>query len=471
MQNWFASFALIAWPCLAIYLFATQRLSQAILWTVLGAQLALPAGASFKFEMIPTFDKSSIPNLCVLIGCLIVSKRPLRIVNKIGLTELLIVTFFVSPIITSQLNGDPIIVGEGVLPGVGLYDALSAAENSFIYVIPFFVGRQFLRTAEQNKEILYVLAMAGLIYSFPMLFEIRMSPNLQYWVFGFAPGGPGNFAMTVRGGGYRPMVFMGHGLIAAFFMMTTAVAATALWRARIRLHQIPLSAVTAYLSGVLMLCKSFGAALYGIVLIPIVRLASPRFQVRFAIVLVSIALVYPALRSSGLFPTQTVLVMVNSFSTDRAGSLKFRFDNEDNLLRRAFERPLFGWGRYGRNRVYNEDSGRDESITDGLWIITMGQYGLIGFLAQFGLLSLTVFRAARAFKLARSMNEAIFVAALSLILSINIVELLPNAGLFPWTWLLCGALLGRSESLQAQAVLQLRAQPVPKVLSSRASRA
>jgi hypothetical protein len=276
-----------------------------------------------------------------------------------------------------------------------------------------------------------------------------MSPNLQYWIYGFAAT---DFVMTARGGGYRPMVFMGHGLIASFFMMTTAVAATALWRARIQLYRLPSAGLTAYLSGILVLCKSFGALLYGILLIPVVRWTGPRFQMRLAVVLVSVALIFPALRSFNLFPTQALLQMVGPFSDDRAGSLKTRFDNEDKLLLRWSERPIFGWGRYGRNRVYNENSGTDESITDGLWILTLGQNGLFGFLAQFGLLSIGVFRAASAIRLTRSTADAIFIGAIALIVSINIVELIPNSGLFPWTWLLCGALLGRSEALRAEAI-------------------
>ena len=82
--------------------------------------------------------------------------------------------------------------------------------------------------------------------------------------------------------------------------------------------------------------------------------------------------------------------------TDRATSLKTRFDNEDLLLQRASQRFLFGWGRWGRARVYDEESGKDMSITDGRWIITIGQFGLFGFVAEFGLLILPVFRAASA---------------------------------------------------------------------------
>lgn len=453
MQNSFASFVLIAWPLLAIYLFATQSLGRAILWTLMAAQLALPVGAYFKFQMIPQFDKNSIPNLCVLIGCLLVAKQKLRIFNGLGLPELLIIAFVASPIITSQLNGDPIVFGERVLPGVGLYDALSAVENALIYVLPFFIGRQYLRDAEHSQEILCVLAIAGLLYSLPTLLEVRMSPNLQTWIYGFAAT---DFVMTARGGGYRPTVFMGHGLVESFFMMTTAVASAALWRARARLSQLPPAGVTVFLSGVLILCKSFGALLYGIILVPLVRWTGPRLQMRIAVFFVFIALLYPALRSFDLFPTASVLQVIYILSDERGRSLEFRFNNEDKLLERAFQRPVFGWGRYGRNRVYNEESGHDDSVTDGLWVLTIGQLGIVGFLAQFGLLSIGVFKAASAYKLSKSQQDVAFLSTIALITAANVVELIPNSGLLPWTWLLCGALLGRAEALQAEAAQQRR---------------
>ena len=55
----------------------------------------------------------------------------------------------IGPFITSELNGDIIYVGGNtILPGVGHYEALSAVVNQFIFLLPFFLGRQFLRNAE-----------------------------------------------------------------------------------------------------------------------------------------------------------------------------------------------------------------------------------------------------------------------------------------------------------------------------------
>jgi hypothetical protein len=90
-------------------------------------------------------------------------------------------------------------------------------------------------------------------------------------------------------------------------------------------------------------------------------------------------------------------------------------------------------------------------VTDGRWVITLGQFGLFGFVSEFGLLAMGVLSAAAALKFAQSKNEMIFLAALSLLVAINILDLLPNSGLEPWTWLMSGALLGRAEALRTVA--------------------
>jgi hypothetical protein len=81
--------------------------------------------------------------------------------------------------------------------------------------------------------------------------------------------------------------------------------------------------------------------------------------------------------------------------------------------------------------------------------VTFGQFGVVGFLAEFGLLALSVFRATSALKYVRSERDQAFLAGLALIVAINLIELLPNSTLTPWTWLLAGALLARAESCRA----------------------
>ena len=447
MQNWFATFALLSWPLFAVILYFVLPLNRATIWTILAAQLFLPVGAFLKYEMVPQFDKKTIPNLCILAGCLIVQRFtkavPLHLVAKF-----LLFVFLLGPIATSLLNGDPLFYGTRAVAGVGLYDAISTLESLCIDLIPFFIARRFLAQSDDTKEILRALVLAMLFYSVLLFFEMRFSPQLHNWVYGYNLA---EFLQSVREEGYRPMAFMGHGLLAAFFVATSLMASVAFWRARTPLINLPLSGPSLYLATLLIMCKSFGATLYATAVAPLIGLASPRSQMRIAVLLVSVCLLYPTLRSMDLFPTALTVDAANLVSTERADSLQFRFEHEDQLLTHAFRRPVLGWGRFGRSRVYDPQTGEDLSVTDGDWVITIGQFGFVGFFAKFGLFAFVVFRAASALKFLKSNQDRIFLCALTLILSINIVDLLPNAGLVPWTWLLVGALLGRADRILASA--------------------
>jgi hypothetical protein len=448
--------ALLAWPLVAVLLYKTRPLTQATLWTILGAYMLLPVDADIKIPMIPVLDKSSIPNLAALFGCMVICGRSIRFSKGFGLAELLVVTLMICPFITNELNNDPIPIGTLVLPGLGGYDAGSAVIAQAITLIPFFLGRQLLCNSTDTEEILRVLVIGGLIYSLFSIVEILFSPQLHIWIYGYYPGAGAWFAEQMRRGGFRPAVFMGHGLLVSFFICTTAVAAAAFWRTNTqvtRMVRLPASGIVAYLSLVLVLCKTVSSTIYGAILIPLVYFTKPKLQLSIAVLLVSMALLYPMLRFAGLVPTGAAVdLAATAINSERSESLEIRFDNEDALLQRASQRFLFGWGRYGRSNIYNEEGERTDA-TDGTWIITLGEFGLIGFLAEFGLLALPVFAAAFALRFAASARDKVFISALALILAINIFDLLPNSPLRPWTWLVAGALLGRAEALRRWARL------------------
>ena len=76
----------------------------------------------------------------------------------------------------------------------------------------------------------------------------------------------------------------------------------------------------------------------------------PRAQARIAAAIAMGFLAMPALRHSGLVQFDGFVNWVNGFAPDRASSLQFRLDNEDELLARAMEQPLFGWGGWASTR-------------------------------------------------------------------------------------------------------------------------
>jgi hypothetical protein len=183
--------------------------------------------------------------------------------------------------------------------------------------------------------------------------------------------------------------------------------------------------------------------------VPLLLFGTPRAQTRLATLLTCVVLAYPALRSADLFPTGLLLDLSARVAQDRAHSLGQRFENEDMLVKKAGERALFGWGGFGRNRVYDA-AGNDVSVTDGAWIATYGAGGAAGFICVFGLLTVPVFRAGRALRKLRVGPERLLLGTVSLLVAFVGIDLLPN-GLFSALPLFLAGALGGAATGLAQA--------------------
>jgi hypothetical protein len=453
--NLIAYAALLTWPIVSLVLYRLFQPKQATIYCILGGYLLLPVGTFIKIEMIPQFDKNSIPSLCALFACIVILGRRLRLWRGFGIAGLLVLTVLFGPVVSSLLNTDDIVMGGRFLPAVGLYDGVSALISQIIALIPFFLARSLFRQENDIQLLLIALTAAAAAYSIPALIEVRISPQLHTWIYGYFPH---SFAQQFRDGGFRPVVFIGHGLLVAFFFSTALVAATSLGRTGGQIFRVSANYVAIWLAIVLLLCKTLGALVYAIVLVPVIRLTSVATQIRFAVVLAAIAVTYPALRTFDFVPTAAILDAAELVSSERAESMRVRFDNEERLLARSHERFWFGWGRYGRGRVYDE-YGQDITITDGYWTIVLNQFGLIGFGAEFGLLFLSVYTAYSVHR--RRKVLSLGSAALALIIGVSMLDLLPNASIGPWTWLLTGALLGSAEAARTafQDKTKTRARP------------
>lgn len=459
--NWLACLAILVWPLAAVALYSTRPFAEASAWTVLGALLLLPSHVSIKFAMIPAIDKTSMATVSLLIGCALSAPRVKQLSASSRLINCLASIYVLSPVATSLLNNDLVTVGPRVIPGVGYYDGISALLSQSILFLPFLLGRRFLTRTSDLETLLGVLVLSALIYSVPMLFEIKFSPQLSMWIYGTFSAAT---SVEMRYGGFRPVVFMINGLAAAFFLSTAILATAAFWRARGKVVGLPPVGIFSILGLLLVFCKSAGALVYAVLFGTLIRWFTPKLQMRVAVMLAILAISYPILRMSNLVPTEQLLELsATTFNKERASSLGVRFNQEQQLLAHATDRFWFGWGRYGRSRVYDE-YGQDISITDGQWIVTFGQFGFLGFVAQFGLLTLPIFFAAGTLKSVRSQREAIFLSCLTLIVALTAIEQIPNASISSWSWLIAGALVGRSLAIRVESASARRA--VPRRLDS-----
>jgi len=423
-------------------------IGRATLWSVLGAYLLLPAKTVVDLPVFPPLDKVTISNVSAFLVCRFILGKRIKLLPNLGIGKILLLIYIASPFMTAFLNPDPIIAGSRFIKGMEYYDALSAIIRQGLFILPFLLGFAFIRDAKTHEELLWVLAYAGLYYSIPMLFEVRFSPQLHTWIYGFFPH---DFSQQMRGGGFRPVVFIGHGLLVSFFAMSSLVAIFTIGKFRKTMKGYSTGLIALYMGGVLILCKSYAPLIYGVLLVSLIHLITPKKQVQVARVLVLLVIFYPMLRAADWFPINDISSIAAEISEERAQSLQFRLDNEEMLLAHVRNRALFGWGSWGRNRVYDKTSGKDLSVTDGRWIIVMGEYGWVGFLAEFCLLALPVVRSVKVIRHIKEKREQIVFGAITLLLAISIVDLLPNASVSPWTWLMAGALYGRIEKIKFTA--------------------
>ena len=184
---------------------------------------------------------------------------------------------------------------------------------SLSFSFRFFLEDSCFATPQICRKSWKALAAAGLIYSIPLLFEIRFSPQIHYWVYGYYSS---DFIQEMRqDGAFRPMVFMGHGLAACFFAMTTVVASAALWRMRILHFSIQRGCRYSVTFGfVLILCKKrSGSEFMEWFSSRWFAGASLAFQARLALLLMTLALSYPILRLAEIFPTEATYELAAKF--------------------------------------------------------------------------------------------------------------------------------------------------------------
>jgi len=443
--NALAYLILFIWPLFSIRLYRHKNIQVATLATIVGGFMVLPVGTFVDFPLIPPLGKHSMPVLAAIIGCWQIKKQKIKYFANKGGLQILVIALFLGTFITAELNTDRIILAGKFLPALTLHDAISAVVSIFLSVTPFFIGKQFFRTYQDQLLMLRFLAVAGLIYSIPMLYEIRMSPQLHDLFYGYLPSG---FGQQKRGGGFRPVVFMGHGLWVAFFTACTLTAMVSLGKIKEKIKNFAPNTLSYYLLIVLVLCKTKASLLYGVFTFVLIKKIGYKKQLKIAVLLAILTLLYPTMSIMKVFPHQKIAELAESYlGPERAKSLVYRFDNEVQLLGHARKRFFFGWGGWGRNRVYDKETGADIAVTDGRWIIKFGTAGFIGFIAEFGLLAMGIFKARSAAKLIKDKKELSLLAAHALLISIVMVDQLPNASLAPWLWLLAGILLGRSEAI------------------------
>ena len=459
MPNPIAWLVLLSTPIVAIYLAWRYPPQKAAMIGLFGAAMFWPCGTGLNLPILPDLDKEILPALSMLFALLVFAKgrRKLLKTNPFTSYEVAILVAIVGVFGTIVTNGDDLRHGPIVLPAQGFQDLLNnLAAVAFKWFPPFYLGHALFKTSKDLRTLMKFMVFAGLVYSVPIWIELRLSPQLHNWIYGFHQS---DFVQTIRYGGYRPKVLMRHGLNVALFMTMTLIAAGAFYRTKTKLSRFwtPKRSFI-YLAIVLVLCKSTGAYFHAAVAIPLVLWGPTWLGGGVTFGLATLIIGYPLFRTADLIPVDEMIDWLSeNVNEERALSLWFRFYTEGNVLENTRERFLFGWGGYSRYCEFDQETGEMLSILDGYWVIEIGEHGLVGFLAIFGLMLMPVFRAVRALPKIERKRDRHLLMALALMSALYVFDWVPNSSISADLTFMVGALGGLVPGMLREQELRKRA--------------
>jgi hypothetical protein len=431
--NLLVPLVMFGWVPVVLLLFSRMKPKTAAAAAFAAGWLFLPVVA-YRFQGLPDYTKMTATCAGILLAAWIYDRKSL-LGFRFKTVDLPMLLWCTCPFLSSVANG---------IQGLGVYDGLSETMYQTItWGLPYFIARVYFSDREGLAVLAKTVFIGGLVYIPFCLFELKMSPQLHRLTYGYHQH---NFLQTLRGDGFRPMVYMEHGLMTAMWMVSASFIGLWLARARAlpeRILSIPHLALIIPLLAVTLMMKSAGAFALLLIGLTVLYLSNKTKSALLVWVLLLVPPSYIVLRTGGIWNGENLSRLVaEKFSAERGQSLQFRFDNETILIDKAREGTLFGWGGWNRSRVYDDD-GRDVSITDGLWIITLGTRGMYGLTLLLLTVQLPMLLLLYRAPPARWHTPAYAPAAvLAVILSLYMVDNLLNAMVNPIFMLFNGGLCG-----------------------------
>lgn len=436
-MNLFIPVALFGWIPLTILLFFRFKPHHAAMVSVIGGTMFLPM---FGYDLagFPPFTKNSVISIGLLLGGRFSGQRSLADFRW-SRYDLPMLIWCLCPLASSAVNN------------LGVYDGLAGIwYNTSLWGIPYLAGRIYIDTTAKLKDLCIAIIIGGLFYLPLCLYEIRMSPQLSNIVYNFFPH---SWLQHNRYGGYRPIVFMQHGLMVALWMAATTTATFWLWRTKVLTHLkgIPLSFCTIAMIVTTVLCKSANGWItlaVGIGSYFIFRFSRSIKPFRWLLLLIPC---YMLLRlTGGLEATVIENQMSRVFDANRVSSLAIRLTQEDLFIDKMLTQPLVGWGNMQRAwpRVDEyEDSKKAVGMIDALWLILVSTRGLVGLGAMTIMMLIGPWRSLsrlRQLHQTPDISTSAIPLVLILIVLLFMIDCLVNGMINPVYILISGSLLGWS---------------------------
>ena len=362
----------IAWIPAVLFFFQRFPPQRAVILSFIAGWLFLPV-INYPLPGVPDITKMNATCYGVLFATLIYDSG--RITGfKFGWLDLPMLVWCLCPFASSITND------------LGAYDGVSASlDQTMTWGVPYFLGRIYLGNLSGARQLAIGFFMGGLAYAPLCLYESRMSPQLHTLVYGYTS--LGDFSQSIRLGGYRPLVFMSHGLMAGAWMMAATLIGIWLWKTGVikQVRNIPIQRLVIILLITFVLCRSTGAYILLVLGLFLLFFSSWLRTALLVFVLIVAMCLYLYQGVTGIVPRDRIEeISLQMVGEERTQSFIFRIDNEVMLSEKARQRIIFGWGGYSRNNVYGPDWKGDTvklSVTDSLWIIAFGSNGLVGLIS------------------------------------------------------------------------------------------
>lgn len=419
---------------IAVAIFALYPPRRALLVVFFAGWLFLPM-ATISFEGVPDYNKNTAITCSVLLGVVLFDLRRLLAFRPRWL-DLPMLIWCICPLVSAITNQVGASLAESFYGGV-----TNCLDHVILWGIPYLLGRVYFTTHEHLCELAVAFFLASVVYLPLCMIEIRFSPQMHNWFYGYHQH---HFAGTKRYGGFRPMVFMQHGLMLGLFLTNGCVLGFWLWQSGLikRVWVVPMWLLMLIQLGTTVFSKStaaLGLLVAGGGCMVASRWSGSRI---FLGALVLMGPIYMVLRATGVWTGESLYRIATHITyQERAESLQGRMINEDLFAEKALGRPFFGWSRWNRFQVY-DDWGNLLTTPDGLWVIALGQFGFTGLSSVVTLLllpaSLLMWRYRAGLWWRPAMAPA---AALAMVLVLFLLDCVLNAMINHVYLLIVGALI------------------------------
>lgn len=444
-----ATFVLLLWVpgCLLAYaLVPPKRWHRAIVATYLVGFFFLPQ-TSLPIPGLPDYTRQAAIFMAVLAGAILFDAGRL-LTYRPRLYDIPMVLFCLAPGLSSISNE------------LGIWDASSEVFDAAItWGLPYLIGRIYFNNAEAFRDLAVGFVAVCIIYVPMCIWEMRMSPQIHNYVYGFKPRGS-----LAKGGFFpfhwKPAVFMANSFFVGMVFAVSVLFASAMAWGKVRrsVLVVPIFMLVPGLVFMTLMTKMWSAVFLMLVgLGLLIWTKTTRTRIALYLCMASVPL-YMAARTTGGWSGEILVGIVEPLSERKAESLKTRLENEDQLAAKGLERPVFGWAAWGRGRIYSDYDGRDLSRTDGLWVIFLNENGLFGLTSYLMVILVPLWLFARTVPPDAWFTKAIApIAAMAVAVMIHLIDMIPNAFAHPVFYIGAGGLVAFSLNFKAAQIARSHA--------------